>query len=142
MRSTSAILLGLSLALHSCAPDAPLVTDGAGTALPYNIVVASGIRDGYYLNAELALYPPNLIKGLHLQLSIQIATQPKLLEATWTLGAESGSITADWLGFFGGQGGPPIIAGRFLLHRGMAHTTTIFIVNLPKTEIKRQGGGF
>ena len=141
MRSISAILLGIFFTLQGCAPDAPLVTDGAGTALPYNIVVASGIRDGYYLNAQLALYPPNLIKGLHLQLNSQIATQPKLLEATWSLGAESGSITADWLGFFGGQGGPPIIAGRFLLHSGLANTATTFIVNLPKTEIKRQRGG-
>ncbi len=142
VRSISTILLGIFFTLQGCAPDAPLVIGETGTALPYKIVVASGICDGYYLNAELALFPPDLITGLHLQLSIEIATQPKLLEATWTLGTESGSIAADWLGFFGGQGGSPIIAGRFLLHPGLVDTITTFIVNLPKTEIKRQGVGF
>lgn len=137
MRPISTILLGLCFTLQGCAPEAPLVMDGSGTALPYNIIVASGIRDGYYLNVELVLYPPDLSTALHLQLSIEIATQPKLLEANWTLGTESGSITADWLGFFGGQGGSPIIAGRFLLHPGLANTGPIFTVNLPKTAIER-----
>ena len=95
VKSISTILLGILFTLQGCAPDAPLVIDEAGTALPYNIVVASGIRDGYYLEVELALFPPVLIAGLQWQLRIEIATRPKLLEAAWTLGTESGSITAD-----------------------------------------------
>ena len=136
------IFSGIFLALQGCAPDPPLVTDRDGTSLPYSVVVASGIRDGYFLNAELTLFPPDLITSLQLQLRIEIATLPQLLESSWTLGPNTGSITADWLEFFGGQGGSPIIAGRFLLHPSLPGTTSSFIVNLPKTEIKPLGVGF
>ena len=142
VRFVSTIFLGIFFVLQGCAPDAPLVSDGDGVPLPYSVVVASGVRDGYYLNTQLALFPPDLITGLHLQLRIELGTLPKLHKATWTLGPDSGSITAAWLEFFGGQGGSPIIAGRFLLHPARADTTTAIIVNLPKTEIKPPGVGF
>ena len=142
VRSISTILLGIFFALQGCAPDAPLVIDKAGTALPYNIVVASGMRDGYYLTARFAFFAPDLITGLQMQLLIEIAVVPKLFKGTWTLGSETGSISTDWLEFFGGQGGSPIIAGRFRLHAAAGDTSIPYVVNLPKTEIKPQGVGF
>ena len=142
MRFSSTIYPGIFLALVGCAPDAPLVVDRDGTPLPYSVVVAAGIRDGYYLNAELALFAPDLITSLQLQLRIEIAIRPRLLEGTWTLRTESGRITADWLEFFGGQGGSPVIAGRFRLHAAAPDTGSSYIVNLPKTQIKPSGLDF
>ena len=140
MKSVASILLGSFFALQGCAPDAPLVMDGAGTALPYNIVVATGIRDGYYLTARIAFFAPDLTTSLQMQLRMEIDVVPKLRQGTWSLGSARGSISADWLEFFGGQGGSPIIAGRFRL-QAAAPDSGSYVVTLPKTEIKRQGGG-
>ena len=142
MRFSSTICLGIFFALAGCAPDAPLVVDRGGAPLPYSVVVAEGIRDGYYLNAELALFAPDLITGLRMQLRIEIGIRPRLLAGTWTLRTASGRITADWLEFFGGQGGSPVIAGRFRLHAAAPDTGSSYVVNLPKTHIKPSGLDF
>lgn len=142
MRSILTIFLGSFLAVQGCTPEAPLVTREDGSALPYTIVVASGIRDGYTLTARLAFFAPDLINSLQMQLRVEIGVVPKLQSGTWTLGPEKGSISADWLNFFGGQGGAPVIAGRFRLIPAAPGMGRTFIVNLPKTEIRPQGTGF
>ena len=142
MKSYYKLLPVIILVLPGCSRESPLVTNGEGLVLPYSTIVASGGRDGYYLNAELELYKDNMIHGLKLHLRIEIATQPKILEGTWTLGRQSGNVTADWLNFFGGQGGSPIIDGRLRLNTAGFPVSTQYIVNLPKTEINRVGDGF
>ncbi len=140
MRTISTMLLGIFLAL-GCAPDAPLVAREDGSALPYTIVIASGIRDGYTLTARLAFFAPDLINSLQMQLRVEIGVVPKLQAGTWSLGPDGGTISADWLNFFGGQGGAPVIAGRFRLRPGGPDRGRTLIVNLPKTEIRPQGMG-
>ena len=82
VKSYHKIPLAILLALYGCSREYPLVTDGDGLVLPFNAIVATGGRDGYYLNAELALYKDDMIHSLKLHLRIEIATQPKILEGT------------------------------------------------------------
>ena len=107
MRFIAMILLGTFLALQGCAPDVPLVTDKAGTGLPYTTVIASGSREGYYLNAHLSLFAPDLINPLQMQLRVKIAVPSQLVNGTWTLRSHGGSIIVDWLQFSGCQGSSP-----------------------------------
>ena len=126
----------------ACAPDAPLVSDPSGKPLSYNTVIASGKRDGYYLEANLSLFSPDVINALQLHLQVEIAVPSKLQYGTWVLGPNGGQVTADWLDFFGGQGDSPVISGRFNLHHATDDSIITFIVNLPKTEIKPPEMGF
>jgi hypothetical protein len=126
----------------ACTPDAPLVSDPSGKPMSYDTVIASGNRDGYYLEANLSLFSPDVINALQLHLQVEIAVPSKLQYGTWVLGPNGGQITADWLDFFGGQGDPPVISGRFSLHHATDDSIITFIVSLPKTVVKPTGMGF
>ena len=125
-----------------CAPDAPLVIDKHGQPMDYNTVIASGSVDGYYFDADLALFSPDLINAINLKLQVELAVPSKLLYGTWILGPHGGHVTAEWLDLFGGQGDSPVISGRFKLHHATNDSVITYVVNLPKTEIKPAGMGF
>ena len=141
MRFFSLLVTLIFIAGLGCAPDAPLVIDQHGQPLAYDTVIASGTRDGYSLTANLSLFSPDLINALQLHLQVEIAVPAKLQYGTWVLGPNGGHITADWLDFFGGQGDAPVISGRFNLQHATHESTIIYVVNLPKTEIKPAGMG-
>ncbi len=135
------VILSLVIA-PGCAPDAPLVSDLQGKAMSYDTVIASGNRDGYYLEANLSLFSPDVINALQLHLQVEIAVPSTLQYGTWVLGPNGGHVTAQWIDFFGGQGDAPVISGRFNLHHATIDSAITYIVNLPKTEIKPPGMGF
>lgn len=123
--------------IFSCAQNEPLVISQSGEPMRYNTVIASGHRDGYYLEANLALFAPDLITALQLKLRVEIAVPSKFISGEWGLGGKSGPIKADWLNFLGGQGGPPVISGRFRLMDMDIDSVVVFTVNLPRIEIKQ-----
>lgn len=120
-----------------CAQNEPLVTSQSGEPMQYSTIIASGNRDGYYLEANLSLFAPDVITALQLNLRVEIAVPSKFIGGEWGLGDKSGPIKADWLNFLGGQGGSPVISGRFRLLDMDIDSLVVYTVNLPRTEIKQ-----
>lgn len=121
----------------SCSPSEPLVISRSGEPMRYSTVIASGNRDGYYLEANLSIFAPDVITVLQLKMRIEIAVPSKFIKGEWEMGGQAGPIKADWLNFLGGQGGPPVISGRFRLMDINPDSVAIYTVNLPRTEIKQ-----
>ena len=134
---TALIALLAGLLLLACAGPPPLVEDVA-TASPLAFTVAgvTGHRDGYHLSSQINLVGSNESDTLVLSIELAIAVPTEFVRGSWRFGDQHGPVVATYIEFFGGQGGLPLVGGRFILLETADIRSGRWRVNLPPTEVK------
>ncbi len=136
MKSAIVALLA-GLLLPACAGPPPLVEDTAtGSPLAFTVADVTGHRDGYQLSSQINLVGANEPDTLILSIELAIAVPTEFVGGSWRLGDQRGPVVATYIEFFGGQGGMPLIGGRFLLLETDDIRTGRWRVNLPPTEVE------
>ncbi len=139
----------LSGCLGNSVPEVTRTVAGRTESLPLTLSLCTGKRDGYFAEGEMLFTKTpaahasprmEIPDSLLITLKIEAGVPARFISGRYTLITRSarfrGSITAEALNFFGGQGGLPSIGGRF------SFTTEYqerYEVHLPATEMKNPG---
>lgn len=116
-----AMVLGLSLAL-GC-DRSPLrfeqYSDGRWQTAPWELTQARIQRDGYKVIARFVIEGPD-DQRVSLENHVRVDPEVSFLQGSWlrvrgSSITDRGTLAATSLEFFGGQGGEPMIGGRFTL---------------------------
>ena len=107
------------------------------TASPLAFTVAgvTGHRDGYHFSSRVSLVGANEPDTLILSIELVIAVPTEFAGGDWRFGDQRGPVVAAYIEFFGGQGGLPLVGGRFILLETADIRSGRWRVNLPPTGV-------